>query len=157
MTEHDEIRELLVLAAACALEPAEQLRLEQHLIGCAACAAEWEQWRELAGALRRLPTPRPPPALIERVRARAEAELAREAEGRWNRAVMAFLVLFAWTVTLASWPITRLVGGEVLGWLDVRINPTLLLLAGSSVLAWLTAGVAAVLLGLRHCRLRRPV
>lgn len=157
MTEHDEIRELLVLAAACALEPAEQLRLEQHLIGCAACAAEWEQWRELAGALRRLPTPQPPPALVERVRARAEAELAREAEGRWNRAVMAFLVLFAWTVTLASWPLVRLLGGSVLAWLGMPATQAWLWLGSYTVLAWVTAGVAAALLGLRYRSARRTV
>jgi len=156
MSEHDAVRELLALAAAGALDAEEQRRIEQHLAGCAACAAELDGWRNLAGALKRLPTPRPSPALVEQTRARAEWQLAAAAEHRWSQAVLVFLVLFAWTVTLVSWPIVRLVTGGLLGWLDVRMNQTWASLAGYTALGWLTVGVAALLLGIRHRSARRP-
>ncbi len=155
MSEHEAIRELLVLAVAGALDADEQRRVEQHLAGCAACAAELDAWHDLTGALKRLPTPQPPAALVERTRARAEWQLAAAAERRWNHTVLVFLVLFAWTVTLVSWPIVRLVSGGMLGWLDVRMNQTWVSLAGYTALGWLTVGVAALMLGLRHRSARR--
>jgi anti-sigma factor RsiW len=157
MNEHDAIREWLALAAAGALDPAEQRRLERHAAGCPACAAELEQLRDLAGALRRLPTPQPPATVVERARARALAAQAAAAERRWDRAVLAFLALVSWTVTLATWPIVRLVTGGVLGWLDLRLNQLWIALLGYTALAWLTAGVAAVVLGLRFRATRRIV
>ena len=68
MNEHDAMRELLSLAAAGALDAAEQAKLGGHLAGCPACAAELDAWRELAGSLKRLPTPQAPLGLVERVR-----------------------------------------------------------------------------------------
>ena len=43
MSSCDTIREMLVLHAEGALEPAESRQVEEHLAGCAACAAEAEQ------------------------------------------------------------------------------------------------------------------
>jgi len=153
MNDHEEIRKLMTLAAAGALDAQEQRQLEEHLRGCAACAAELERWSDLAGALRRLPTPQPSPLVVERVRARAEAELAAYAEERSNFAVMFFLVLFSWTVTLATWPVVRLVNEGMFGWLNLQ--QTWLGLVGYTVLGWLTAGVAAGLLGWRQRGARR--
>jgi len=155
MSEHEKIRKQLPLAAAGALDAEEQRQLDEHLRGCAACAAEAERWTELAGALRRLPTPQPSPALVERVRARAQAELAAHAEERWDYQVMAFLVLFSWTLVLASWPIVRLLTEGMFGWL--KLQPTWLGLAAYTVLGWLGAGVAAGFLGWRQRAARRAV
>jgi anti-sigma factor RsiW len=153
MSEHEEIRKLLPLAVAGALDAKEQRQLDEHLRGCEACAAEAERWTELAGALRRLPTPQPSPALVERVRARAQAELAAHAEERWDYQVLAFLVLFSWTLVLASWPIVRLLTKGMLGWFNLQ--QTWLGLVGYTVIVWVTAGVAAGLLGLRQRAARR--
>jgi anti-sigma factor RsiW len=155
MNDHDEMHKLLPLAAAGALEAQEQRQLEAHLRDCAACAAELERWSELGTALRHLPTPQPPALVIERVRARAEAELAAQAEGRWNFGMLVFLVLFSWTLTLASWPIVRLMTEGMFGWL--KLQQTWLALAVYTAVAWLTAGVAAALLGLRQRAARRIV
>ena len=157
MSEHEGIRELLALAAAGALEASEQQKLERHLAECAECAQELEGWNALAGGLRRLPTPRPSAALVERTRARVAKQLAAESERRWDLSVLVFLVVFAWTLVLAGWPIVRLIGGGVLGWLDTGFRQTWVWLAVYSALGWLAAGVAAVALGLRQRELRRKV
>ncbi len=157
MSDHDQIRELLAMAAAGALDPDEQQRVDRHARECAACAAELDDWQLLAGGLRRLPTPQPSPALVEHTRARAEWQLAAQAEHRWNQGVLIFLVLFGWTLVLASWPIVRLLSGGLLGWLEPGFGRTWIGLAGYTALLWLTGGVAAVFLGLRHRSERRTV
>jgi anti-sigma factor RsiW len=155
MSEHDEIRDLLSLAAAGALSAEEEGRVARHLRECTACSAELEGWQALAAGLRRLPTPQPPAALLERVRASVEWQFAAEAEQRWNRGVLAFTLLFAWTVTLASWPIFRLVSGDMLGWLAPGFGKLWLGLVGYTVVAWLTGGVAAATLAYSRRRERR--
>lgn len=152
MSEHEAIRELLALAAAEALEESEQRRVEQHSRSCAACAAEWDSWRALERGLRGLPTPQAPAMLVERTRSRVTLELAAIAERRRSHWVMAFLVLFSWTVTLVTWPIVRMLTGGVLSWLDLNFNQTWFGLAAYTVLGWLTAGVAAAVLALRRRR-----
>jgi anti-sigma factor RsiW len=155
MSEHEEIRSLLSLAAAGVLEETEEQRVAVHVARCTECAAELESWQALAGGLRRLPTPQAPAALVERVRARATAELAVQAEEQFNRRVLAFLVLFSWAVAVASWPIVRFVTQEVLGWFHVQ--QIWFSVAGYTLLGWLTAGVAAGLLGGRARAARRFV
>jgi anti-sigma factor RsiW len=155
MDSHDKIRELLGLAAAGALDAGEEQRVERHAASCAACAAELENWRLLAGGLRRLPTPQPGNLVVERARALAEMRLAEEVEYRGHRKVMIFLVAFAWVVTLASWPLFRIVTGGLLVWFDPRFNQTWLVFAGFTGLIWATGGLAAVLLGQRRQQERR--
>ena len=155
MSEHDAMREHLSLAAAGALDAAEEQRLARHLRECSECAKELEGWQFLAGELRRLPTPQAPAALVERVRAQLAWQLAAEAERRWNARMMIFLVMFAWTVTLASWPVVRLLTSGLAGWLDPSFGHTWIGLAGYTALVWLTGGVAAATLALRRRRERR--
>jgi len=155
MSEHDEIRNLLSLAAAGVLEEIEEQRVAVHVARCAQCAAELESWQALAGGLRRLPTPQAPAALVERVRARAVAELAGHTEEQFTYRVLAFLVLFSWVVALASWPIVRWATEEILGWLNLQ--QTWLGVVSYTLLGWLTAGVAAGLLGGRARAARRLV
>jgi anti-sigma factor RsiW len=155
MNEHESIRELLALAAAGALDESEQRTLDRHLASCPACSAELDAWRGLAVSLKRLPTPQAPPMLVERTRSRVALELAAVAERRKSHWVMAFLVLFSWTVTLVTWPVVRLLSGGILSWFDLSFSQTWFGLAGYTALGWLTAGVAGAVLGLRRRRERR--
>ena len=155
MNDHEKIRELLALAAAGALEPAEEEQVTKHMRSCEACAAELEEWRLLAGGLRRLPTPQPRAIIVERARARAEIGFAEEAERRWHRIVMISVVLFAWALTLLSWPLVRLVSGGLLGMLDPRLNHAWFGFAVFTSVVWLAGGTAAVALSLQKRRERR--
>jgi len=51
MSSCDSVREMLVLHAEDALGPEERLEVEQHLAGCASCAAEAAQVRKIRGWL----------------------------------------------------------------------------------------------------------
>jgi anti-sigma factor RsiW len=155
MSDHDEIRALLALAAADALEPTEEDRVARHIQSCSACAQEAASLQSIAGHLRRLPTPQPSPMLVQRARALAEARFVEEAESRWQRGVMIFVVTFAWVLTIVSWPLVRLVTGGLLDLLDPRLNQTWITFAGFTTLVWLAGGSAAVLLSLRQRRERR--
>lgn len=146
---HEKIRELLALAAAGALGPEEDMLVARHRETCDECSAELERWGALTGGLRRLPTPQPRAAVVERARAQAEARLAEEIEHRWLRAVIIFLALYAWILTVVTWPIFRLIMGRLLTWFKPGFNNYWLLFAAFTILGWATGGVAAVLLG-RH-------
>lgn len=146
---HEKIRELLALAAAGALGPEEDLLVARHRETCDECSAELERWGALTGGLRRLPTPQPRIAVVERARAQAEVRLAEELEHRWQRAVIIFLALYAWILTVVTWPIFRLITGGLLARFEPGFNNSWLLLAVFTSLVWATGGVAAVLLG-RH-------
>jgi hypothetical protein len=146
VTDHNKIREMLALAAADALEPNESELVMQHVLTCQQCSAEMEQWQHLSRGLWQLPTPQPSPDLVRKTCARAEARIIDEREHTWNRRVMISLVLFAWALTLTSWPIVRLVSGGFLSLLDTRLNQSWLGFAGFTSLVWLTGGIAAILL-----------
>lgn len=71
-----------------------------------------EELEALGLALRRLPTPMAPEALVARVRTLAHLELAGRADERLSRLVTAFLLLFSWTITLLAFFTARLLSGE---------------------------------------------
>lgn len=141
------LRELLSLAAAGALDPREQARVEAHLAECEACAREAASWRRLASRLGQLPGPRPSRALVARTREAAELRLAERAEHAWNRAALTFLVAFAWTLAVLSWVVMDLVGGSLALRLGRSLGPTFAWYAAYVVAGWLAAGVAALLVG----------
>lgn len=153
MSEHEEIRNLLSLAAAGVLEETEEQRVAVHVARCTKCAAELESWQALAGGLRRLPTPQAPAALVERVRLQIHAQVAAQAEEQFTYRVLAFLALFSWVIALASWPIVRFVTQEVLGWFHVQ--QIWLGLAAYMVLGWLSAAVMAGFLASKQRAARR--
>jgi predicted anti-sigma-YlaC factor YlaD len=155
MSEHDKIRELLALAAAAALSRDDEERVALHLRSCGDCSKELEEWQSLAGTLRRLPTPQPSAALVQRTRLLAEQKLIEEAEYRWQRGMMAFVVVFAWALTIVSWPIARLATGGLLSLLDPQLNRTWISFVALTAFVWLAGGSAAVLLALRQRRERR--
>jgi anti-sigma factor RsiW len=150
MNQHEKIREQMPLATAGALDDSEERELSGHLSACGDCSAEFEQWRELGAGLRRMPTPQAPSAMVERVRASLMAQVMARAEQRANRRTMAWLVLFAWTTTLATWPILRLISQGAETWLNVSFVHTYHILIGFTVLSWVGAAVAAGVLGARH-------
>ena len=149
------IRELLALSVADALTGDEEQLVMNHARSCAECSSELDSWRLLAAGLRRLPTPQPKPLIVERARARAELRFAEEAEHRWHRVVMIGVILFAWVLTLMSWPVVRLVSGGLLGMLDPRLNHAWLGFAVFTTIIWMTGGAAAVFLSLQQRRERR--
>ncbi|HKS82929.1 MAG TPA: hypothetical protein VJR23_15605 [Candidatus Acidoferrales bacterium] len=155
MSEHDDIRELLSLAASGALESVEEERVARHIRSCALCSEELEDWRRIASGLRRMPTPQAPRGLVERARARAEMKLAEEAERRWNRRVMIFVIAFAWAITLLSWPVFRLASSGLLSLVDPGMNKAWIGFAVFTTLAWVGGGAAAILLSLHQRRERR--
>lgn len=155
MTEHDEIRELLALAAAGALDADEEQFVLKHARSCQECSKQLESWQLMAAGLRRLPTPQPSAALVQRTRAIAEARFQEEADARWQRSVLIFVVTFAWVLTIVSWPLVRLATSGMEGLLDVHFNQTWISVAGVTTLVWLTGGTATVLLALNQRRERR--
>jgi predicted anti-sigma-YlaC factor YlaD len=143
------VTELLALAAAGVLEPAEAARVDGHLRECAACTAEAAAWRRLAEGLGRMPPPRPSRVLAARTVEAVEECLAERAERAWNRAALGFLVAFAWTLAVVSWLVMDLVAGGLAARLGGPVGPTVAWYAAYVIAGWLTAGVAAVLLGRR--------
>lgn len=155
MSEHEKIRELLALAAADALTSTEEQAVAQHLRTCEACSRRMGSLQSIARDLRRLPTPQPTTALLQRTRLLAEQKLAEEAEYRWQRGVMIFVLAFAWVLTIVSWPLVRLLTGGLLSLLDPQLNRTWVSFAGFAAFVWLAGGTAAVLMSLRQRRERR--
>lgn len=153
--EHAEIREELVLLIAGAVDADAEERIARHAASCPSCAAELERWQLVSDGLRRLPTPQPSPALFERARAMAAAQLATQAERRQNRMVLVPLIIFSWAVTVAGWPIFRFATGGLLSLLDIRFREVWLLFAVFSAVTWLAGGSAAVLLSVRRQHERR--
>jgi anti-sigma factor RsiW len=153
--EHHKLRDQLSLAASGALRSDDEQRVLQHAESCDECAAELAEWRMLTGGLRRLPTPQPRGEIVERALALAQIRLGEEAEYRSNRRVMAFLLAFAWLLTLASWPVFHMVTSGVLLRIDPRFNQTWLAFAALSCFLWGTGGVAAVLLARQRQSERR--
>jgi anti-sigma factor RsiW len=100
MSGHEEIRDLLTLAAAGALDAAGQRRVEDHLRECRDCRAELEGWQQLTGALKQMPTPQAPMGLVERTRRRMERQAAARVEQQRRRVLLMWLTAFAWASTL---------------------------------------------------------
>ena len=155
MSDHQKIRELLPLAAAEVLNENEERLLAEHMRECSSCAQQLEEYRMLAGGLRRLPTPQPRGIVVERARAMAQVRLAEQIEHRWDRAVMFGLITFAWILTLMSWPVVRFVSGGFLSMLDPRFSHTWIVFGVFTTLVWVGGGAAAVLLSLQQRRERR--
>jgi anti-sigma factor RsiW len=150
MNEHTETLDLLTLAAAGALDADEQRRVEEHLRGCAACKAEFDTWCEITGALRELPTPEAPSGLVERTRRQLVNQAAARREHRWNQLIIGFLIVFAWALTLLTWPVLQLVGNKLGQWLDISYTSITLACIVYTVAAWLATGVVAVFVGKRY-------
>jgi len=157
MNEHNEIRDLLTLAAAGALNAEEQRRVEKHLRECPACKAEFDSWQQLTSALSKLPTPEAPAGLVERTRRQLINQAAVQKERRWNHLVMGCLILFGWALTFLSWPALQVVGDKAAQWLDIPLTTVTWAWMVYTVAAWIATGVVAGFLGKRYQQEGRAV
>ena len=155
MNGHERFRELLPLAAAEALDAGERRALERHLAECAACAAEFEEWRALGAGLKRLPTPMAPQTLVERTRLQLEGHLAAEAARRLNPWLVGFAVLLSWTFAVGTWMVFKFLTAGVLSWLDPASRQIWLGLTVYTLAGWAVGGVAAISVGWRRSAARR--
>jgi anti-sigma factor RsiW len=145
----DHVTDRLPLAAAGALEPDEQARVEAHLGTCPACAARAAEWRTLGEDLGELPPPTASPGLLVRTRAAVERLRAEREERTWNRLALGFLIVFGWTLTGVAWLLLQLLVGQVALRFDREPGPAAAWFVAYMVAGWLAAGAAAVLLGRR--------
>lgn len=155
--EHAAIRDLLTLAAAGVLDAGEQRRVEQHLRECAACRADFQAWNRLTGALETLPTPQAPQGLVERTRLQLEHGAVLTAERRQSRSLLVWVNVLAWASMLMTWPLFRLLGGKLAGFLDLSSQSVTEVWIGYIVVSWMVTVVAAGLLGQRHRQEERTV
>ncbi len=107
MSEHEQIRTLLPLAASGDLSPRDMKRVNEHVDRCAACRRTGEELSALGGALRALPTPQPSAETVARVCRRGEARLRLRTAPRNGTAFLALLVAASWIAALATWPLVR--------------------------------------------------
>jgi len=151
MNQHDDIRDLLSLAAAGALDAAEQRQVEEHLRQCSSCRAELESWQRLTGALEALPTPQAPLGLVERTRRQMENQLAIRGEQRTKRSLFAWLIVVGWTTTFLTWPLFHW-GSNLAGILDISVSETGItqVWIGYIVVTWTVTAIVAGLLGHRY-------
>ncbi|MDQ3603440.1 MAG: anti-sigma factor [Actinomycetota bacterium] len=133
MTE-DRFEELLGPFLLADLSVEEERELERHLEGCSGCRGELARARQTHGLLRELAAGGPPPALKDRVLARARGEIPARSRVGWRlwvpaAALLTIAVLGAgllWAFTQESSegiPLTATVaashgGGEVSGEVD---------------------------------------
>ena len=113
-----------------------------------------EELEALSLELRRLPTPMPPAALVERVRRRGHLELADRAEEKVNRLVVGFVIFFAWTLNVFVFAAVRLLSGESLLRIATGSMSPWSWSAGYFVVVWLTGVAMLIVLGV-HVRRER--
>ena len=117
MNAHEQTRKSLAALAAGLLPAAEEAAARAHLAACADCAREVEVWRRLRGAIERIPETLPAPARLARLAARAQAHREQTLEKRWNRLVLAGLVLYGWALWIVVAPLLPV----AIDWLAARL------------------------------------
>lgn len=155
MNEHDKFRELLPLAAAEALDSAEEALLIGHLSKCSDCAADSEHLQQLAANLRSIPTPRAPTTLVSRTILLAQNRLAEESARRTEHRIMALVLVLSWVFVAVSWPLAQLVAH---GWLSVfgfGFAQAWKSFAVFTGFCWIAGAAGAILLAARRSRERR--
>lgn len=152
--EHSAIRELLTLAAAGALDAVEQRQVEEHLLRCDACRAEFRGLGRLAKSLQEQPMPQMPPGLMQQTRRllelRAQAQRSHTHQARrWNRLMFGALALLGWTLTLLNWPLLRMLDRPLMQTFNVSSTQLTVLWTTYILAAWLATALAAAVLGKR--------
>ncbi len=159
MHDHDEIRDLLTLAASGVLSAGEQQQVQEHLNQCSQCRAEFAGWSRLVGALEEIPTPQAPLGLVERTRRALEKQAAISAERSRQRWLFFWLNVFAWATTLLTWPLFRFFAGRTgdvfdFAWIHIGAGGAWL---GYMFLVGTIGALAAGLLGKRRMQEERTI
>jgi putative zinc finger protein len=155
MNPHDEIRALLALAAARALEGAEQAKVEAHVRECADCAVELSSMQGIAAALGSLPAPQPSFALAARTRLRVAAEVAANAKRRQYHLLVTLLICFGWTITLITLLAGRYFADDLVYLFHLSFAQFAMGFTGYTLFASLASAAFAGLIGPRLQAVRR--
>jgi len=146
---HPEAERLEALAAG-ELAGADAAVVESHLVGCARCREEVEEWRALFGALADLPGLEPTPGFADAVMARVVVR------SLWAERLAAFLrwatprTTSAWALLAAAMALPALVYAGAFAWLATQpwfTMAALSLLVRETIPAWF-GGVGERLLGM---------
>jgi predicted anti-sigma-YlaC factor YlaD len=157
MTDHIEIRDLLALQAANALNPEEQQRVQEHLQECAFCRDELASLESLAAGLKRIPETQPTLGLAQRTRTRIRAEMTAKAERKQYHRYLAVMIGFAWIVTVLTFLGGKYLAIELAARLNispdtcVNVFVTYMVVSGMASVAF--AGIVAT----RHRNKRRLI
>jgi anti-sigma factor RsiW len=150
MNRHAKFNNLLNLSAAGALEEDEQQQVQNHIVQCDSCRAEFSSWLKLIDALKKLPRPQAPANLLLKTQRILELRIAAQRESRWNWAIFSFLVLFSWILAILNWFFVRLLDIPLSRWLDVSSTTVWVVYIG---LTWLATALAAGLI-VKHLQQR---
>jgi anti-sigma factor RsiW len=153
--EHDEIRQLLSLAAAEALDSREDQRITAHVRTCPSCAEQLRLWQEMGAGLRRLPTPQAGAALVARTLAIAQKALVEDSERRFERRLMALGIVLSWVLVALSWPLAQLLASGWMSLLGVGFAQKWENFAVFTAFCWLAGCAAAIFLSWHRQRERR--
>ncbi|MGE5325234.1 MAG: zf-HC2 domain-containing protein [Actinomycetota bacterium] len=146
MNEHEQVQEMLALAAAGALDESDLAQLQTHLRGCRECAARLRSLREVAATLGSLPVPQPSLGLAARTRVRVAGEMAARAERQRQHLLIGLLIGFGWVLTLLMLFAARYFAGDLAELLHISFTEFALGFISYSLLAALaSAGFAAVI------------
>jgi len=143
MKEHLIVRDLLTLAAAGMLDPAEERRVQNHVGKCESCRAELGEWVHIAGALNELPTPQASPRLVIQTQ-RLLLHTASAKKRQASQLGMALLVAFSWMVAFMTLGFVRMLDMPLAQWLDVSSTTVWVTYIG---ITWFATALAAGLLG----------
>lgn len=155
MNEHDKFRELLPFAAAGALESSEEARLIAHVSHCSDCAGKLDRLQQIGAALRGIPTPQAPSALVSRTILLAQNRFAEESARRTERRIMVLILVLSWAFVAVSWPLAQLIAH---GWLTVfgfGFAEGWKSFAVFTGFCWMAGAAGAILLAARRNRERR--
>lgn len=147
MMEHQSIHAMLPLAAAEALDPADMQRVEQHAAVCDVCRQELQSWGFYARGVAELPPVNAPLGLLERTRARIVEQRELAAARRRTAILLAGLVVFLWSMSVATWMLARILAGGALQVNGVNLLNGMVWSVLSTALVWMTAVAAAAMLG----------
>src|SRR5262245_36391165 len=147
MTNHDQIRAQVALAATGALNQDESLAVQRHLRECETCRKEFDTWASYAGGLRQLPHPAIPTDLLARTQARILAERPPASNPGWETAMLVGIAALSWVITLFTWWGLRMLTGGSLSILGVNLLNAGPWVRWSVVVAAAPGGGAALMLG----------
>jgi hypothetical protein len=147
MTEHETVSAMLALAAAGALAPQEQRRVDQHAQGCELCRRGLETWAVYTQGLRKLPQPSAPEGLVQRTQARILQERVAAAGRRGHELFLGALAIFGWAAGWAFWTLARALTDGSFDVFGANLVSGLTWSLVSTVVVWVTAATAALMLG----------